>query len=228
MPEGLPTALVEAREAGRRYVLDGREIVALERATCRVLPGERVALLGPSGSGKSTLLHLMGGLDRPTSGTVRFPALGEPDELRPGKVAFVFQAQSLLAPLTALENAALPLVLGGMEEREAEFRAMGALERLGLEQVARQLLQELSGGQAQRVAVARALAGSPKLILADEPTGQLDSETGAHLMDTLLGALEGTEAALVVATHDLTVARRLDAVWRMRRGVLDTGKGVSA
>jgi putative ABC transport system ATP-binding protein/lipoprotein-releasing system ATP-binding protein len=170
----------------------------------------------------------MGGLERPSSGSVRFPALGEPDQLRPGKVAFVFQAQSLLASLTALENAALPLVLGGMEGREAEIRAMEALERLGLEKVAQQLPEELSGGQAQRVAVARALAGSPRLILADEPTGQLDSETARHLIDTLLGALENTETALVVATHDLGVARRMDLVWQMRRGVLDTGKGVSA
>lgn len=159
---------------------------------------------------------------------MRFPALGEPDQLRPGKVAFVFQAQSLLAPLTALENAALPLVLDGMEEREAELRAMEALERLGLEKVAQQLPEELSGGQAQRVAVARALAASPRLILADEPTGQLDSETARQLMDALLGALENTETALVVATHDLGVARRMDLVWQMRRGVLDTGKGVSA
>jgi putative ABC transport system ATP-binding protein/lipoprotein-releasing system ATP-binding protein len=224
----MPEALVDVREARRSYGLGGGEIVALERATCQVLPGERIALLGPSGSGKSTLLHLMGGLERPSSGSVRFPALGEPDQLRPGKVAFVFQAQSLLASLTALENAALPLVLGGMEGREAEIRAMEALERLGLEKVAQQLPEELSGGQAQRVAVARALAGSPRLILADEPTGQLDSETARHLIDTLLGALENTETALVVATHDLGVARRMDLVWQMRRGVLDTGKGVSA
>lgn len=224
----MPEALVDVREASRSYVLDGREIVALERATCRVLPGDRIALLGPSGSGKSTLLHLMGGLDRPTSGAVTFPALGEIDELRPSQLAFVFQAQSLLAPLTALENVALPLVLDGMKESEAEFRAMRALERLGLEKVARQLPEELSGGQAQRVAVARALAGSPKLILADEPTGQLDSETGRHLMDTLLGALEHTKTALVIATHDLAVARRMGLVWQMRRGVLETGKGVSA
>ncbi|MCL6527728.1 MAG: ABC transporter ATP-binding protein [Thermaceae bacterium] len=220
--------LVEAREVSRRHMLGGREIAALERVTCRVLPGDRIALLGPSGSGKSTLLHLMGGLDWPTSGTVMFPALGKPEELRPDKVAFVFQTQSLLAPLTALENAALPLILGGLGEREAEFRAMGALERLGLDKVARQLPEELSGGQAQRVAVARALAGSPKLILADEPTGQLDSATGAHLMDTLLGALESTRTALVIATHDLTVAHRMERVWQMRRGVLDTGEGVSA
>lgn len=224
----MPEALVEVREARRSYGLGAGETVALERATCRVLPGERIALLGPSGSGKSTLLHLMGGLERPSSGSVRFPALGEPDQLRPGKVAFVFQAQSLLAPLTALENAALPLVLDGMEEREAELRAMEALERLGLEKVAQQLPEELSGGQAQRVAVARALAASPRLILADEPTGQLDSETARQLMDALLGALENTETALVVATHDLGVARRMDLVWQMRRGVLDTGKGVSA
>jgi len=224
----MPETLVDVREASRSYVLDGREIVALERATCRVLPGDRIALLGPSGSGKSTLLHLMGGLDRPTSGAVTFPALGEIDELRPSQLAFVFQAQSLLAPLTALENVALPLVLDGMKESEAEFRAMRALERLGLEKVARQLPEELSGGQAQRVAVARALAGSPKLILADEPTGQLDSETGRHLMDTLLGALEHTKTALVIATHDLAVAHRMGLVWQMRRGVLETGKRVSA
>lgn len=224
----MPEALVDVREASRSYLLDGREIVALERATCRVLPGDRIALLGPSGSGKSTLLHLMGGLDRPTSGAVTFPALGEIDELRPSQLAFVFQAQSLLAPLTALENVALPLVLGGMKESEAEFRAMRALERLGLEKLARQLPEELSGGQAQRVAVARALAGSPKLILADEPTGQLDSETGRQLMDALLAALEHTKTALVVATHDLAVARRMGLVWQMRRGVLETGKGVSA
>ena len=224
----MPETLVDVREASRSYVLDGREIVALERATCRVLPGDRIALLGPSGSGKSTLLHLMGGLDRPTSGAVTFPALGEIDELRPSQLAFVFQAQSLLAPLTALENVALPLVLDGMKESEAELRAMRALERLGLEKVARQLPEELSGGQAQRVAVARALAGSPKLILADEPTGQLDSETGRHLMDTLLGALEHTKTALVIATHDLAVARRMGLVWQMRRGVLETGKRVSA
>ena len=224
----MPETLVDVREASRSYVLDGREIAALERATCRVLPGDRIALLGPSGSGKSTLLHLMGGLDRPTSGAVTFPALGEIDELRPSQLAFVFQAQSLLAPLTALENVALPLVLDGMKESEAEFRAMRALERLGLEKVARQLPEELSGGQAQRVAVARALAGSPKLILADEPTGQLDSETGRHLMDTLLGALEHTKTALVIATHDLAVARRMGLVWQMRRGVLETGKRVSA
>lgn len=224
----MPEALVDVREASRSYLLDGREIVALERATCRVLPGDRIALLGPSGSGKSTLLHLMGGLDRPTSGAVTFPALGEIDELRPSQLAFVFQAQSLLAPLTALENVALSLVLGGMKESEAEFRAMRALERLGLEKVTRQLPEELSGGQAQRVAVARALAGSPRLILADEPTGQLDSETGRQLMDTLLGALEHTKTALVVATHDLAVARRMGLVWQMRRGVLETGKGVSA
>lgn len=224
----MPEVLIDIRDARRVYELDGREVVALERATCRVRPGERIALLGPSGGGKSTLLHLMGGLDTPSAGSVTFPALGQASELRPGKVAFVFQAQSLLAPLTALENTALPLILGGMPEREAQLRAMGALERLGLVSVAAQLPEELSGGQAQRVAVARALAGSPKLILADEPTGQLDSDSAKHLMDTLLKALEDRDTALVIATHDRSVADRLDTVWRMRRGVLKTLEGALA
>ncbi len=223
----MPEVLVDIRDARRVYELDGREVVALEQATCRVRPGERIALLGPSGGGKITLLHLMGGLDSPSAGSVTFPALGQASELRPSKVAFVFQAQSLLAPLTALENTALPLILGGMPEREAQLRAMEALEQLGLASVAAQLPEELSGGQAQRVAVARALAGSPKLILADEPTGQLDSDSAKQLMDTLLKALD-QDTALVIATHDRSVADRLDTVLRMRRGVLKTIEGALA
>lgn len=213
------TPYVRVQNASRAYWHGERKVVALERASCEVFAGDRVALLGPSGSGKSTLLQLMGALDAPTGGEISWPALGEAAQLRPGKVAFVFQSQSLLAPLSALENAALPLLLQGRSQGEANEEALQALRLLDLGHVAGQLPEELSGGQAQRVAVARALVSRPKLILADEPTGQLDSTTAQHLMDVLLRAI-GAETALVVATHDEAVAGRLNTVWHMERGVL--------
>lgn len=209
-------ALVQVDGASQQY---GRT-VALEQATCTVQPGDRIALLGRSGSGKSTLLHLLGGLSVPTGGTVSWPALGPVEALRPARVSFVFQAQSLLDPLTALENAALPLLLLGQNPDEALARARTLLERLGLGNVLGQLPEELSGGQAQRVAVARALVAGPRLILADEPTGQLDSVSAGLLMDVLLAECQRLQAALVVATHDARVAARLTDVWQMTRGVL--------
>lgn len=210
------TDLVRAESLTQRY----GDTSALEGASCIVRPGARIAVLGASGSGKSTLLHLLGGLTPPSSGRVIWPALGDPAGLRPGKVAFVFQAQSLLAPLTALENTALPLLLLGVESGEALQRAHVLLARLGLDRVMQQLPEELSGGQAQRVAVARALVTHPQLILADEPTGQLDSQNAGHLMDVLLDECEHSGAALVIATHDLQVAGRLTHTWHMARGVL--------
>lgn len=219
--------LVHAQNVGRTYMsgTSGKSgetsVVALASATCVIRPGDRIALVGPSGSGKSTLLHLMGGLDTPTSGTLQWPALGARDTLRPSKVAFVFQMPSLLAPLTAVENVELPLLLGGTSEREARRAALDALERIELMEIADKLPEELSGGQAQRVAVARALAYRPKLILADEPTGQLDHATAERLLDVWLSALEGTDTALIVATHDLLVAKRMHAVWHMRHGNLE-------
>ena len=212
--------LAQAVDVARHY----GETVALEQASCRVMDGERIALLGSSGSGKSTLLHLLGGLSAPSRGSVSWPALGPVDGLRPQKVAFVFQAQSLLAPLSALENAALPLLLLGAHPGDALARAGDLLERLGLGSVVQQLPEELSGGQAQRVAVARALVSGPRLILADEPTGQLDSVNAGHLMDVLIAECDLIGAALVIATHDPQVATRLDRVWQMTRGVLVPGE----
>lgn len=209
------TAFVKAAHVQR----DFGAVAALKDASVSVYPADRIALLGTSGSGKSTLLHLLGGLDQPTGGELSWPALGDAAQLRPGKVAFVFQAQSLMPPLTALENVALPLLLLGADPDDARKRAAAALETLELSSIADQLPEELSGGQAQRVAVARALITNPQLILADEPTGQLDSATAQHLMDVLLAAL-GPDTALVLATHDETVARRMNTVWRMENGVL--------
>lgn len=211
--------LVEARGVSRTFQVGGQQITALHPVTLQVGAGDRIALLGASGSGKSTLLHLLGGLDTPNSGALSWPALGEAASLRPGQVAFVFQAQSLMPPLSAQENVALPLILAGQDYHSAMHEALRWLERLELAALAAQLPEELSGGQAQRVAVARALVTRPRLVLADEPTGQLDSVTAAHLLDVLLSAL-APGAALVMATHDRTVASRLDRVWQMADGRL--------
>lgn len=213
--------LVEARDVGRIYGTRASRVVALATATCAVRAGDRIALVGPSGSGKSTLLHLLGGLDAPTSGALTWPALGARDRLRPGKVAFVFQSPSLLPALTATENVALPLLLGGGDPREAYRDAGAILARLDLGDLADKLPEELSGGQAQRVALARALVCRPPLVLADEPTGQLDRATAMHVLDVLLAAIDGMGTALVIATHDMAVAARLPVRWRMEHGVLE-------
>lgn len=217
------TVLVRAQNVGRTYKSGETSVVALASATCIIRPKDRIALTGPSGSGKSTLLHLMAGLDTPTSGTLEWPAMGDRDTLRPSQVAFVFQMPSLLAPLSAVENVELPLLLGGASEKEARRAALDALERIELAEIADKLPEELSGGQAQRVAVARALAYGPKLILADEPTGQLDHTTAEHLLSVWLGALEGTDTALVVATHDPAVAGSMSTIWQMQHGNLEVG-----
>jgi ABC-type lipoprotein export system ATPase subunit len=214
--------LVRCAGAARTYGRGHAATVALQPTDCEVGPGARVALVGPSGSGKSTLLHLMAGLDDPTLGSVSWPAIGDRAALRPGPVAVIFQGPSLLPPLTVEENVALPLVLGGATDAAAHAAARAALERLDLLTLREKLPEEISGGQAQRVAVARALAGEPMLILADEPTGQLDQTSGAAVVEVLLAAAEHAGAALVVATHDPAIARRLPVRWEMGSGKLTT------
>ncbi len=217
----MPDTLVAARDLERTYQHGNTTEVALASATCVVRDGDRIAVVGPSGSGKSTLLHLLGGLDRPTRGEIAWPALGNRDTLRPRQIAFVFQTPSLLPSLTAVENVALPLLLGYMPPDGARRAAMDALARLELAGIADKLPEELSGGQMQRVGVARALAYHPRLILADEPTGQLDGATAHHLLETLLGALASTDTALVIATHDRGVAARMETIWHIHHGRLD-------
>jgi putative ABC transport system ATP-binding protein/lipoprotein-releasing system ATP-binding protein len=212
--------LVRCHGAARTYGHGPTATVALQPADCEIVPGARIALVGPSGSGKSTLLHLMAGLDEPTLGSVTWPAIGGQADLRPGPVAVVFQGPSLLPPLTVEENVALPLILAGRRDGAAHEAARAALERLGLADLRDKLPEEISGGQAQRVAVARALAGEPRLILADEPTGQLDRASGAGVAEVLIDAAEHAGAALVVATHDPTVAVRFPEVWEMHSGRL--------
>jgi ABC-type lipoprotein export system ATPase subunit len=211
---------VRCEGAGRTFGTGLRAVVAVHGANCEIDTGLHLAITGPSGSGKSTLLHLLAGLDRPTTGTVTWPALGSWEELRPGPVGVVFQGPSLLPPLDVRENVALPLLLAGVSEAEASAAAGAALDRLGLSSLAAKLPEELSGGQAQRVAVARVLAGRPQLILADEPTGQLDHATGGAVIDVLIESAVLLGAALVVTTHDPAVADRFDVRWEMADGRL--------
>jgi ABC-type lipoprotein export system ATPase subunit len=199
------------------------DIRAVQDVYCALGSGERVVIVGPSGSGKSTLLHIIAGIEEPSSGVVSWPALGERDQLRPRQVALIFQAPSLLAPLDVLENVALPLVLAGVNSEDARAAAHDALSRLNLEDLANRLPQELSGGQAQRVAVARVIAGRPRLVVADEPTGQLDRATGARMLDVLDAAVADIGAALLLSTHDPRVAARFDARWTMSDGRLMVG-----
>lgn len=220
--------LVRCSGAARTYGAGQAATVALQPTDCVVPEGARVALVGPSGSGKSTLVHLMAGLDEPTAGTVDWPALGDRAALRPGPVAVIFQGPSLLPPLTVEENVALPLVLGGLGDAAAHNAARIALDLLDLADLADKLPEEISGGQAQRVAVTRALAGRPRLILADEPTGQLDRESSIDVIDVLLAAADHAGAGLVVCTHDPQIAARLDRHWSMRDGRLEADRTVEA
>jgi putative ABC transport system ATP-binding protein len=190
-----------------------------------VRPGARIALTGPSGSGKSTLLHLIAGLEIPTGGTITWPGLGGLPQGRPGLIGMIFQGPSLLPTLNVTENVGLPLQFAGVPAATAAERAARALEQLGIAEMAAKLPEELSGGQAQRVAVARAVASRPSLILADEPTGQLDREAGDRVISVLLQAADELGAALVISTHDADIAARLPERWTMSDGALTRQNG---
>jgi putative ABC transport system ATP-binding protein len=222
LDEGGPAPVFRCAQLARSYGSGARTVVAVHGATCAVRPGARIALTGPSGSGKSTLLHLMAGLERPTTGELSWPGLGGDPRRQRDLVGVVFQAPSLLEPLDVAENTELPLLLAGVDADEARRRALAALTTLHIDDLARRLPEELSGGQAQRVAVARVLAGRPRLILADEPTGQLDHDTADVVVEALVAAAYRIGAALVVATHDPAIAARLDHEWAVAGGRLTT------
>jgi|SRR5579872_553636 len=210
---------VEAKNLEKIYGAGQRAVIALRNASCTIRPGDRIAVVGPSGSGKSTLLQLFGGLEQPTSGRLSWPMLGEREGLRPEKVAFVFQSESLLPQLSVIENVELPLLLQDRVPEVARRRALEVLLHLGLAELASKLPESLSGGQAQRIAVARALAVTPYLLLVDEPTGQLDRAGADRLLDRLLAALRPTDA-LIIATHDDRVAARMATAWHICHGIL--------
>jgi ABC-type lipoprotein export system ATPase subunit len=216
---GSGPVVVDCRRVSRTFGRDTTAVAAVQDVTCQVHRGRRVAVVGESGSGKSTLLHLMAGIDFPTSGDVSWPALAVRAG-RPLGVGVVFQAPSLLPALDVTENVALPLLLADVPPDEARDRALVALARLDMTSLAAAAPDELSGGQGQRVAIARVLAGEPALVLADEPTGQLDHRTAVHVLDVLFETVHSLGAALVVSTHDPAVAERLDERWSMSDGRL--------
>jgi putative ABC transport system ATP-binding protein len=202
------TPILEIRNAGKVYGADETLVTALMGATLSIAPGELVAVRGASGSGKSTLLHLAGGLDAPTSGDVLVEGQSlagmsrkELARLRRRSVGYVFQDLNLVPSLTAAENIALPRELDGIHTSEARLEAIAALEEIGLREVADRFPEEMSGGQQQRVAIARALIGPRRLVLADEPTGALDSETGEGVLRMLRSRCDAGAACLLV-THE--------------------------
>jgi putative ABC transport system ATP-binding protein/lipoprotein-releasing system ATP-binding protein len=211
--------LVEGVDVSRSFQLGGVAFQALKPASFAVSAGDRIAIIGPSGSGKSTLMQLIADLDKPTTGQLRWPALGESGHLRPRHIGVVFQSPSLIPTLSAIENVEVPMLLLGGDATSRDI-ALKALASVGLADMADKLPDQLSGGQAQRVGLARAMALRPQLILADEPTGQLDEATAQRALDSLLDAVNASDAALVVTTHDPAVAARLKTIWKMDFGLL--------
>ena len=206
-------ALLELDGVSKRYEQGGEPVVALDGVDLAVGEAESVALVGRSGSGKSTLLHLAGGLDRPDGGTVRIDgrdlaglSVGRRAAMRRREIGFIFQFFHLVAGLTVAENVELPLLLDGRKDRDGRVRSL--LERVGLGHRARNLPGQLSGGEMQRTAIARALVAAPRLVLADEPTGNLDSASGELILDLLTEVVADAGAALVLVTHDPTAAAR--------------------
>jgi putative ABC transport system ATP-binding protein len=216
--------MIQLENVSREYG-DGKIVYALDHVQLRIERGERVAVMGPSGSGKSTLLNLICGLDEPSSGTITIDGVNiarlDDDartRLRREKIGMIFQTFNLLPTLTALENVSLPLRLNGVSRKEAEQRASAMLERVGLGQRAIHRPDEMSGGERQRSAIARALIFKPPVLLADEPTGNLDSKTGEEIL-ALLDALHGEfNMTILMVTHNEEAARHCDRVIRLRDG----------
>ncbi len=225
---------VEAVDVTRVYSLEGVQVHALRGVSIRIGAGEYVAIVGPSGSGKSTLMHLLGCLDRPTSGSLQVGgrevatlAGNELAGLRNETIGFVFQSFQLLARTTAVDNVALPLVYAGIPRRQRRARAAEALESVGLGHRLGHRPAQLSGGEQQRVAIARALVTGPQLLLADEPTGNLDSTSGGEVMAILERLNAERSVAVVLVTHDHEIAARARRQVYFRDGLIerDTGAG---
>jgi lipoprotein-releasing system ATP-binding protein len=214
----------------KRYRSGANDLVILDGLNFEVAAGERLALVGESGAGKSTLLHLLGGLDSPTSGTIYYKrkdisGLGESGlaDFRNQEIGFVWQIHYLLPEFTALENVMMPLLIRGRSHAEAISFAAARLEEVGLGARAGHRAGELSGGEQQRVVLARALAGSPSVLLADEPTGNLDFRTGEMIFDLLSSLHRSHQLTSILVTHNLSFARRCDRVLRLESGTLAGG-----
>ncbi len=219
--------IIETKELRREYRIGRDAVIALGGVDISINQGEFVAIVGPSGCGKSTLLNLLGGLDQPTKGNVFLDGqnLAQLSEeqlafLRRQKMGFIFQRHDLFPELTARENVEFPLLLGGMAPIERKKRAEDLLAQIGLAEKADHLPDELSGGQQQRVGIARALANNPLILLADEPTGNLDSATSAEIINILIQLTHNQGLTLVMVTHDPEVAEQADRKLTLRDGHL--------
>jgi putative ABC transport system ATP-binding protein len=205
-------ALIELRNVSKIYVLGGEEIRALDDVSLDIDGGEFISIIGPSGSGKSTLMHILGCLDTPTKGTINLDGIMIQDasrrqlaSIRGKKIGFVFQFFNLLPKLNVLQNVELPMIYSGIGARERRDRAMESLKMVGLENRSRHRPSQLSGGQQQRVAIARALVNNPKIVFADEPTGNLDSHTGEAILRLFQG-LSSEGRTIIIVTHDPEIA----------------------
>ncbi|HAN94315.1 MAG: ABC transporter ATP-binding protein [Limnochordia bacterium] len=225
------STVIEARKLTKIYPMGEEEVHALRGVSFSVRRNEYIAIMGPSGSGKSTLLHILGCLDRPTSGDLTIEGtnvLQATDnrlaEIRNRRIGFVFQNFNLMARATALENVELPLIYGGVRRKERRERALAALERVGLADRLHHRPTELSGGQRQRVAIARALVTEPAFILADEPTGSLDSKTSVQIME-LFAQLHQEGNTLLVITHNQSVAQEAQRIIELLDGRITSDSG---
>jgi putative ABC transport system ATP-binding protein len=219
--------MIELNEVWKTYQVGDQQLHALKNVSLDLEDGGYLAVMGPSGSGKSTMLSILGCLDRPTRGSYRLDgdevaSLDEPElsEIRRWKLGFVFQSFHLVPRLEAAENIALPMVLAGIPQDERRERVAQALDAVGLAKRARHRPAELSGGECQRVAIARSMVMRPRLLLADEPTGNLDSKAGTSVMELIEG-LNADGLTLVVVTHDANIGRRAKMVVVLRDGEID-------
>lgn len=221
--------MVILNDIRKSYILPGRVVEVLKGITLEIKEGEFLSIMGPSGSGKSTLLNLIGCLDRPTSGKYLLDGIdintlsdNELAEIRNKKIGFVFQNFNLIPRLSAVKNVVLPLLYSGIPSEERNKRAFELLQKVGLSQRANHLPSELSGGEQQRVSIARALINNPSLILADEPTGNLDSKTGQEIMD-IFNSIHKEGATIIMVTHEKSISEQAERMITIKDGVCFSG-----
>ena len=224
-------AIIQIKDVNKTYHLGDEDLHALAHVNLTINAGDFVALIGPSGSGKSTLANIIGGLDRPDSGTIVVDGIDlskahdrKLSEYRNKHIGFVFQSFNLQGPLTALENVMVPLLLARIKRKTRVARGKACLELVGLGERMKHRPSQLSGGQRQRVSIARALANEPKIILADEPTGNLDSAKGQEILQ-VLQKLNQQGITIIIITHDMEIARHARRVFNLKDGQLHEGRG---